>query len=306
MKFNASNIKKKDPDIILWHYTSPEVFWQMLSGEFYATHYRFMNDSAEIIYGIQAVNDFFKNEESLQQLHLLIKDLLVRDFFLLCFSEDWDNLYHWRSYTPKGGFSIGFSYNGMCDLFNNIEYDSEDKLQRKERRNYDLVQCKYLPQVGIDNFFHTATADLKNAIEKLSREDKLLFDKIVAATISGNLSELSKLLDKSSGALEPLRDILPTAFRLQVQCPAFKNPSFEVEKEYRLIITGDYLRLNVEFIGNKPRIKIPTPELAKCIKGVYVSPHGDVEQNHLLAEIARTRFGLDFEIHHSESTFNGK
>ena len=43
MKIRASMIEKKDRDIILWHYTTPEVLWKMLSGEFYATHYRFMN-----------------------------------------------------------------------------------------------------------------------------------------------------------------------------------------------------------------------------------------------------------------------
>ena len=89
-------------------------------------------------------------------------------------------------------------------------------------------------------------------------------------------------------------------------CPAFKTPSFAVEQEYRLVISGGDLRTQIEFIGNKPRIKIPTPELLKCIKGVYVSPHGDVEQNYLLAEIAKERFGLNFKIHRSESTFNGK
>ena len=66
------------------------------------------------------------------------------------------------------------------------------------------------------------------------------------------------------------------------------------------------MRMQIQLIGNKPRIRIPIPGLAKCIKGVYVSPHGDAEQNYLLAEIARTCFGVDFEIQQSKSTFNGR
>ena len=102
MKIGFGRIKEKAQDIILWHYTSPEVLWKMLSGEFYATHYRFMNDSDEIIYGTRAFEEIFDKEESLRYLKVMMKDLLTRDFFLLCFSEDPDNLYHWRSYTPRG------------------------------------------------------------------------------------------------------------------------------------------------------------------------------------------------------------
>jgi len=306
MKFKASNIKKKDPDITLWHYTSPAVLWKMLSGEFYATHYRFMNDSAEIVHGLMVYKRFLEDEKSLADLQFVINDLQKRDFFLWCFSEDQDNLYHWRSYTPQGGFSIGFSHNEMCDLLNNIEYDVE-KLKDGSFPNYHLVQCQYKTEDDIAVFISEATAEFKKAIEDLSADDKSLLDQAVSKTKSDHFSGAIKFLnEKSPTLLSLLRDRFFVAFELQAQCPVFKNPSFEVESEHRLVVTGGDLRTQIEYIGNKPRIKIPLPELAKCIKGVCVSPHGDVEQNHLLAEIAKERFGLDFKIHESESTFNGK
>ena len=93
---------------------------------------------------------------------------------------------------------------------------------------------------------------------------------------------------------------------LQKRCSSFKNPSFRFEKEHRLTITGEQLRPCIELIGGKPRIKIELPELQKCITSVFISPHGDIQQNKLLAEIARDKFGLNFEIYQSESSFNGK
>lgn len=303
MKIGFSRINKKEHDIVLWHYTTPDVLWKLLSGEFYATHCRFMNDSEEIIYGIRPFEEFFDKEESLRYLKVMMKDLLMRDFFLLCFSEDPDNLYHWRSYAPNGGFSIGLSYNKTCGLFNNIEYDLSDK----KRLECDLVQCQYLSKDGITDFIRGVTTDLRKAIDGLSEKDRSLFDKCIdVAEANHILQAVTELYLKFPYLRKLLEDIPHLAFNLYAQCMAFKNPSFAVEKEYRLVVTGGDLRTQTEYIGNKPRIKIPTPELSKCIKGVYVSPHGDVEQNFLLAEIAKERFGLDFEIRRSESTFNGK
>lgn len=286
MKIRACITEKKDHDIILWHYTTPEVLWKMLSGEFYATHYRFMNDSAEIIYGIQEFKHFFDREKGLDSFRLMVKYLQMIDFFLLCFSEFSDSLYHWRSYAPKGGFSIGFSHNEMCDIFNNIEYDLQDKIQL----HYDLVKCQYLSEDEIDGFMRETTGKIQKAIQVTSSKYKIPVDQ---STYVANL-------------FKSLNNIYNMFAEILSHCPAFKTPSFAVEQEYRLVISGGDLRTQIEFIGNKPRIKIPTPELLKCIKGVYVSPHGDVEQNYLLAEIAKERFGLDFEIHRSQSTFNGK
>ena len=54
----VTNVALKNSDM-LWHYTSSEVLWKMLEGNFYASHYRFMNDSAEFLHGIQKFNPYF-------------------------------------------------------------------------------------------------------------------------------------------------------------------------------------------------------------------------------------------------------
>ena len=293
IKNKAHRIYKRKRDIILWHYTSPEVLWKMLSGEFYATHYRFMNDSAEITYGIQEVVRFFDKGNASDLLRDAAKCLQETDFFLLCFSKEPDSLYHWRSYALDGGFSIGFSYNGMCDVFNNIKHGSQDGI----RLCYDLLKCKYLSEDDIAGIMRKTVDKVQKAIEAQFAKYKPLVGKKPDIKV---LSNAFIDLFKSLNSIGHLFSKIPARF------PALKKPSFKVEEEYRLVITGNDLRTQVEFIGNKPRIKIPTPELAKCIKEVYVSPHGDVKQNFLLAEIAKERFGLNFEIHRSLSSFNGR
>ena len=303
MKISAARIEKLPNDKRIWHYTSPEVLWKLLSGEFYATHYRFMNDSAEIIYGTERFANFLETVESLKYLSFVIQELRVQDYFLLCFSEDSDNLYHWRSYASKGGFSIGFSYNKMCDLLNKQEIDeAEGKIL-----NYDLVQCQYPEDKTPDSFMHKEMEVFESIMEKWSPEERLFLGQSFAEVKAGRCPDIAAFFrERSPDFCDSFLKVIFGTERIRSRCPAFKDPSFAVEKEYRLVITGEDLRSQVELIGNKPRIKIPIPELSQCIEEVCVSPHGDVEQNHLLAEIARERFGLDFEIYRSKSTFNGK
>ena len=125
MKLYGCALPKKRKDILLWHYTSADAFWKMLGGDFYATHHRFLNDSTEITYGFQEIKRFLQDDNCFSKLHLITDDLNRNDFFLLCFSKDPDNLYQWRSYTPQGGFSIGFSYNKLVELLNANSFDIE-------------------------------------------------------------------------------------------------------------------------------------------------------------------------------------
>ena len=140
MEISAASIEKLQDDKRIWHYTSPEVLWKLLSGEFYATHYRFMNDSAEIIYGMEKIAEFLTKVETLKCLNYMIQEFREQDYFLLCFSEDADNLYHWRSYTREGGFSIGFSYNKMCDLINKQKVNYKNGALKTETESTEMVR----------------------------------------------------------------------------------------------------------------------------------------------------------------------
>ena len=114
--------------------------------------------------------------------------------------------------------------------------------------------------------------------------------------------------DKNKSPLELLLDlgnVFAMDFSVQKQCSIIKNPSFKAEEEVRLIVTGNNLRNKIDLVGGKPRIALPF-KLQNCIKTVYVSPHGENDRNRVLAEIARDKFGLNFEIKVSSSSYNGR
>lgn len=308
-------LPQKNPDLILWHYTSSEVFWKMLGGEFYATHYRYLNDSAEIFYGINACKEQFANAKNkLPYADNIIKYVEQKDFFLFCFSEDADSLYQWRAYVPNGGFSIGFSYNSLAKLLSNYECRCTDEIFFE----FNLLKCKYVSQRNIKRYMELCAYKLENAKEIICEEcglnvlndnlknianDSMRFD----GDIRENIDEKTKdIITQSPQYRADVFNAYALLNTLQKRCSSFKNPSFRFEKERRLTITGEKLRPYIELVGGKPRIKIELPELQKCIKSVFISPNGDVEQNILLAKIAKDKFGLNFEIHRSESSFNGK
>ena len=308
-------LPQKNPDIILWHYTSPEVFWKMLRGELYATHYRYLNDSAEILYGINASKEQFANAKNhLPYADNIIKYVERKDFFLLCFSEDADSLYQWRAYAPSGGFSIGFSYNSLAKILSNYECSGADKTYFE----FNLLKCKYVSQENIKRYIKLCAYTLESAKEVLCEECGLSvlndsFDNETDDSMRFD-GDFHKKVDKKTediiNASSQYRSDVFNAYTLlktlQKRCSSFKNPSFRFEKEHRLTITGEQLRPYIELIGGKPRIKIDLPNLQRCITSVFISPHGDVQQNNLLAEIARDKFGLNFEICQSKSSFNGK
>ncbi len=73
-----------------------------------------------------------------------------------------------------------------------------------------------------------------------------------------------------------------------------KNKAFKCEKEYRLLLTNinNGLKL-VEIVGDKPRIEVKfkdSTNIRDFIKEIKVSPHGNIEQNKLLAQILIERY----------------
>lgn len=301
--------KKSSPDITLWHYTSPEVFWAILGGSFYATHYSFMNDSAEILYGIDNCKKFWENKfPEYPEINEIITNLEKKDFYLMCFSCEKDSLYQWRSYANHGGFSIGFSQEKLCLQIENYLFQNKMNLQTM----IGLFGCKYLPEETISRYLRWLYHKLWKpfAFTNETQAKSSLESAVKAENISSQgMKDIPSGSMKNDNPWEPLRSVCNAflmTFILQSRCATIKNPSFEIEKEVRLVVTGDNLRKDLKLIGGKPRISIPLPDYRKCIHTVYISPHGDIKQNQILAELARDRFGLDFEIIQSKSSFNGK
>ena len=288
---------------VLWHYTSPEVLWKMLDGNFYATHYRFMNDSAEILYGLNVFKSFFqKAAVDNQTIANTLMALAQKDFFLMCFSNKEDDLYQWRSYAGDGGFAIGFSELEINTLIAEYYKNTPENISL----NFKLLSCKYLETDRINRYFRYLSYKLFGK----SYELKDFISEDILSQKEFELAVRQKLLPEYNNpnpwqALLDLGNALAMDFSVQKQCSIIKNPSFKAEEEVRLIVTGNNLRNKIDLVGGKPRIALPF-KLQNCIKTVYVSPHGETDRNLVLAEIARDKFGLNFEIKVSSSSYNGR
>ena len=290
-------------DNMLWHYTSPEVLWKILEGNFYATHYRFMNDSAEILYGLNVFKSFFqKAAVDNQTIANTLMALAQKDFFLMCFSKKEDDLYQWRSYAGDGGFAIGFSELEINTLI--AEYCKNTPVNLL--LDFKLLPCKYLETYKINRYFRYLSYKLFGKSYEL--KDFISEDILSQKDLE---QELRKENPKEYNDKNPWQLLLDFTteftmnFSVQKQCSIIKNPSFKAEEEVRLIVAGNNLRNKIDLIGGKPRIALPF-KLQNCIKTVYVSPHGETDRNRVLAEIARDKFGLNFEIKVSSSSYNGR
>ena len=288
---------------MLWHYTSPDVLWKMLEGNFYATHYRFMNDSAEILYGLNVFKSFFqKAAADNQAIANSLMTLAQKDFFLMSFSNKEDDLYQWRSYAGNGGFAIGFSEKEINILIEEYYRNTPAHLSL----DFKLLPCKYLKTNVVNRYFRYLS-------HKLFGKSYELKDFVAEDILSQKEFEEEAVLHipdeyKDKNPWELLQNIaneFAMNFSVQKQCSIIKNPSFSTEEEVRLIVSGNNLRKQIDLIGGKPRIALPF-KLQNCIKSVYVSPHGETDRNLVLAEIARDKFGLNFEIKVSSSSYNGR
>lgn len=259
---------------IIWHYTTCDIFAQLMEGKtgLYATHYCFLNDSKEFEYKKNRfktkilpivnrnIDEIIKTEtnsetkEKWRELKNRWNSVLMEynDMYTFCLTKKTDNLYHWCSYTPNGGYCIGFSRRKIEEKIASINKKKIDdytlytkELDSRESYNVFMGDCVY---------------------EK--EEDT-----------SGSIAGLLLGMDKYKGD-EKLRICLHSALT--------KHSSFEDEKEFRIVLLGQSLRKKIEIIGNKPRVPlfgIEKSEICRLIEGVFVSPHGNKERNKLLAEL---------------------
>ncbi len=269
--FAATKVPQGD----LWHYTTIDVLEHFLEGEIAFSHYKFMNDDAELSYGRQFLIEVFdglKNENMKEFLRGKIVDELVENAYLFCLSRDGDNLYQWRSYTPHGGIAVGFDrqklYSSLHDGFSNAEW-----LPYVHRISGSLMQCHYRKELA------------ERVIRKLNQRP-------TSCKCKGGVVSLC------GGAFLLAAKILEILL-------SQKNPSFKEEHEERFLLTG-VPREKVVVVNMKPRILVHNPGIAKSLSCVRLSPHGDRERNRLFVEILRDKYKLDFSIEQSCSSYNGR
>lgn len=270
---NPFPLEKLPPPGVIWHYTSVDVLEHFLLGEIAFSHYKFLNDSAELSYGRQLMRDIFdglKDEEFKKFLEGKIVDELLSDLYLFCLSRDGDNLYQWRSYTPYGGIAVGFDrqklYSAMHGGLTGRAWSSN-----AEKINGMLLTCRYN-----DDF-------AKSVVVRLNQIMK---------------SHRGSCCDGCKGFLVFFEKFMKVLL-------SQKNPSFREEQEERFLLIG-FPRDKVEIISGKPRIKIADSGIPTAISCVRMSPHGDYDRNRLLVEIIRDKHGLKFLIDQSNSSYNGQ
>lgn len=258
----------------LWHYTSVEVLEFFLKGEVSFTHYKFLNDDEEVECGIRLLKKIAEEEKS-----NIIKERFIdnsyfspiaySDTYLFCLSKDGDSLYQWRSYTPKGGIAIEFDNVLLFESIRSAIVKDETLMRSISR--FTHAKCRY------------SEVHARRAIKLLIAH----YEKSKETGCLGGCKELGLLFER-------VMRILLTQ----------KNSSFAFEQEERFLLQGD-LRSQIEFIAGKPRIVLRNPDIAKSIKAVWLSPHGDVKRNRLIVEMMRDKYGLSFDIGQSKSSYNG-
>ena len=219
----------------LWHYTSVDVLEFFLKGEIAFTHYKFLNDDEEIECGIRLLKKMAEEENS-----DLFKNGVVDnpyfssngfdDTYLFCLSKDGDNLYQWRSYTPKGGIAVEFD---KVMLFESLRSTIiEDETLTRNVSRFKHAKCRYTEEHA------------RKAIKLLIAH----YENTKKTGCFGGCKELGLLFERA------MRILLTQ-----------KNSTFAFEEEERFLLQGS-LRLKIEFIAGKPRIVLRNPGISKAIK----------------------------------------
>ena len=264
-------VERLPPPGVLWHYTAIDALEYFLKGEIAFSHYKFLNDDAELQYGKELLCRMAAKTQNEGLKRLAESDWFdqFEDAYLFCLSRFGDNLYQWRSYTPYGGVAIGFNrralvkavYDGAANVVN-----SEDK-----KPSCRLLTCRY-----DDDFAQKVVARLV-----AQKSGQCLCNGIACKNFGMYLAEIQRI------AL------------------AQKNPSFAEEHEERFLIVGK-LRKQLQIIKGKPCIIVGNPEIGNAITCVRLSPHGDRKRNKLLVEMLKEKHGLTFDVVESGSSYNGK
>ena len=240
---------RRPKNFVLYHYTTVDGLKGIVENdELWATSAYYLNDSTEIMYGYQLIDEALEawrkrvNPPELSMAgglvyalqrqfgHDYLKRNIITPIYLTCFGEEDNLLSQWRAYGQSGGCGIGFRvlsegivyglkpepsvYTARCVK---VEYDRGGQL----RRITELLD--FLVPILDD-------AQVTEAIRSL---DPLSPDGF--GWLSRTISEI--LMDESV---------------------AFKNPAFAVEKEWRLVVRsrqllkqgtddGDHTRLPIHF-----------------------------------------------------------
>jgi hypothetical protein len=241
---------RQPKNFVLYHYTTADGLKGIIQNdELWATSAYYLNDSTEILYGYELIDEAlaaWKKRVNPPELsmagglvyelqrgfgHDYLKRNIITPIYLTCFCEEDNLLSQWRAYGQSGGgYSVGFHVLSEGNVYGlkpepsvytarcvKVEYDRNEQL----RRITDLLD------------FLVPIVDDAQVTEAIRSFDALSPDGF--GSLSGTVAEI--LMEESLG---------------------FKNPAFAVEKEWRLVVRsrgllkqgtddGDHSKLPIRF-----------------------------------------------------------
>ena len=277
---------------LIWHYTSDDILAKLLTGKISlaATQYSFLNDKVEVKEGYAVLEEYLSSHPTIKSMFpksfwMKSKDVQeLEPIFMLCFSKKGDDLYQWRSYTPKGGYSLGIDKKAMLkELEKHLKdlYNSVTKIPFKKYSLFVAMSPKDKGKTASDVIYMTGPC----VYEKRKKEQML--------NILFNLKD-RKLIKLLAYAI-PL---------------FFKEKSFSPENEERLLIISPALvQKGMDYIGEKLRVNTFLKEdvLYKLLDQVFLSPHGDERTKLNMISLLKEKHPslANLEIHKSSSAYRG-
>lgn len=269
------------PDI-LWHYTSRDGLWGILtSKEFRATHSSFLNDTSEVAKVYKKLYGKFdakriKGRPKELQLSRFLSNLENRipengseckSVYVISMTDVGDSLPHWTGYTKQqtGDVAIGIKINKSLLKEPTARKRSDSKL------SLFLQQCLYYSD--IDDILDGLVGKLK---EFFVDDPTILDDKT-----------LLKLIDLGG-----------TLAHAQYLLPCLKSKCFEYEREWRVYACLENKKSKekkVSFANGRPYLPVPLSDIGSITK-IIVSPYGNREDGLLYCKMLQQLGPLDANI----------
>jgi len=212
------NNHQSEEDIKLYHYTTARGIEGIISKrEIWSTDIESMNDTKEIKYGVEVIEEEIKSAKERYEGDRLVSEVflssiekelenLARDrysIFVTCFCREGDLLSQWRGYADRGGgYSIEFKFNDSTTM---VDINGNLKKPNLRRVLYDREEQKRIAGTLIN-----AICEICSTFPSLERDnpDKEDLWSSVASYVSKTLIDFAV---------------------------SFKHEGFKEEKEWRLV-----------------------------------------------------------------------
>ncbi|KAB7679405.1 DUF2971 domain-containing protein [Plesiomonas shigelloides] len=228
--------------MLLWHYTSADVLAAIFSSNkptLRASHVNFLNDSAELMHGLEAIKNTQSNlcGHSPESIEEMVDELLTDDYdphiFSFSLSEAQDSLYQWLAYCPKErGVALGFDFVDNYVEAERLHFRDAFSLPLQNPENEQMPRYRKCNYIG-----------------------------------DGESIELSWLQWDEQKNIKP--NLLSNAMFI-------KHSAFHFEQEHRLFfhpLINSQMYVPAKFNGSKPYVEFTfLPDILKC---VYISPRGN-------------------------------